>query len=78
MIKNFFAVIAFAVLFTSCKKESNDCPYAESPKVAPTSEVMSLQSYVTTNDPAAVQHPSGFFYKKKTYPIIRISLLLKK
>jgi len=63
MIKNFFAVMALAVVFVSCKKESNDCPYPESPKVAPTSEVMSLQSYVSANDPTAVQHPSGFFYK---------------
>jgi FKBP-type peptidyl-prolyl cis-trans isomerase FkpA len=63
MIKNFFVVTILVVTFLSCKKESNDCQYTESSVVASASEIASLQSYVNANDPTAIQHPSGFFYK---------------
>lgn len=59
------ALVAFLFISAGCKKSSEDtgCGYAESTLVAPASEIATLQAYITANHPAAIQHPSGFFYE---------------
>ncbi len=55
---------SIVILFASCKKETESkCPYVESSLVAPAGEIATLQAYVTTSRPAAIQHPSGLFYE---------------
>ena len=65
MTRFFFLIIAFSIVLTSCNKSSDDnaCPYTDSPAVAPSTEVDNLQTYITANYPAAIKHPSGFFYE---------------
>jgi FKBP-type peptidyl-prolyl cis-trans isomerase FkpA len=64
MIKKLLVFSAVAILFVSCKKTNeNTCPYADTAAVAPGSEITAVQNYVTSNDPAAIQHSSGLFYK---------------
>jgi len=62
------AALGVVVMLTnaSCSKDGNStlgCTYTESSTVAPDAEVAYLQAYVNANDPTAVKHPSGFFYR---------------
>lgn len=51
------------LLFTACKKkDAGSCTYTESTLVAPASEIAYLDSALTANSIAAIQHPSGVFY----------------
>lgn len=65
--KQFFliAVTAFTLISGGCKKSSDDrgCTLTEPNIVAPAAEVANLQAYVMATHPAAIQHPSGFFYE---------------
>ncbi len=64
MIKKLVVFSAITILFASCLKSAdNKCTFTESTVVAPAAEVTALQSWVASNNPAAVQHPSGFFYE---------------
>jgi len=63
MLKKLLPAVAVAMLFVSCKKATPSCGYTASTAVAPTSEINAVQGYVSGNDPAAVQHSSGVFYK---------------
>ena len=65
MMKKLLILGSLTVLFASCIKDAPDsgCPYKESSVVAPTSEITSLQNYITANRPAAIQHSSGLFYE---------------
>jgi FKBP-type peptidyl-prolyl cis-trans isomerase FkpA len=64
MIKKLLVFSVLSILFVSCKKTNeNTCPYTDTAAVAPASEITAVQNYVTANDPAAVQHSSGLFYK---------------
>jgi FKBP-type peptidyl-prolyl cis-trans isomerase FkpA len=59
-----FAFAAFVFISTGCKKSSDPgCTLTEPNIVAPAAEVANLQAYVSANHPAAIQHPSGFFYE---------------
>lgn len=60
------ALLAMPFIFVGCSKSTDDntgCGFAGSNIVAPASEIATLQAYVNANHPAAVQHPSGFFYE---------------
>jgi FKBP-type peptidyl-prolyl cis-trans isomerase FkpA len=65
MIKKLLFFAFTGVLFSSCLKTNSDtgCPYKESATVAPAAEITTLQNYITATHPAAIQHPSGFFYE---------------
>lgn len=64
MIKRLFVFCAAGILFSSClKTPDTSCKLQESTLVAPASEVSALQTWVTANHPAAILHPSGFFYE---------------
>jgi FKBP-type peptidyl-prolyl cis-trans isomerase FkpA len=63
MLKKLFLMITVAMLFVSCKKATPSCGYTTSNAVAPTGEVSNLQTYITANHPAAIQHSSGVFYE---------------
>lgn len=67
MNKKHFLPIAFATfifIVSGCKKSSDPaCSFTEPNIVAPASEVAILQAYVMAAHPAAIQHPSGFFYE---------------
>lgn len=61
-MKNIFILIlALPLLSVSCKKDDK-CPYTESGASASTAERAYLQSYLSTNGLAAVEHTSGVFY----------------
>lgn len=67
MIKKFVVIVALSTLFVSCKKASSpSCPYSESTAVAPAGEIASLQTYINSAHPGAVQLPSGVFYDNVT------------
>ncbi|GAA4754809.1 FKBP-type peptidyl-prolyl cis-trans isomerase [Flavisolibacter ginsenosidimutans] len=59
-MKKFFLIALVAALFLSCSK--NKCDYNECGIVAPSSEVASVQAYLTSNNITATQHCSGIFY----------------
>ncbi|MGG9963802.1 FKBP-type peptidyl-prolyl cis-trans isomerase [Ferruginibacter sp. SUN106] len=64
MIKKLLVFSSVVVLLSSCvKSKDTGCQYKESTVVAPASEQATLQTYVNANDPAAILHPSGFYYK---------------
>lgn len=59
-----FAILALSIMLGACKKaDSGGCNFSESSTVAPASEIATLQAYVSATHPAAIQHPSGFFYE---------------
>jgi FKBP-type peptidyl-prolyl cis-trans isomerase FkpA len=64
-MKRLFIFCSLVLLFVSCNKPSvnTGCQYTASTFVAPTSEITSLQNYITANHPAAIQHSSGLFYE---------------
>ncbi|MFM2325838.1 MAG: hypothetical protein RIR31_40 [Bacteroidota bacterium] len=64
-MKKLFVFCSLVLLFVSCNKPSVDtaCQYTTSTFVAPTSEITSLQNYITASHPAAIQHSSGLFYE---------------
>ncbi|MEO6329748.1 MAG: FKBP-type peptidyl-prolyl cis-trans isomerase [Ginsengibacter sp.] len=43
-------------------KNQNQCNYPDSIITAPAAEVSAVQSYLTSNNITATQHPTGFFY----------------
>jgi FKBP-type peptidyl-prolyl cis-trans isomerase FkpA len=56
-------VVLFVTLMMSCKDDP-ECPYQDSTKVAPPSEVLAVEQYLTTAGiTGAVKHPSGLYYK---------------
>lgn len=59
-MKKFFLAAFVASLFAACKKDK--CDYNECAVVAPSSEIASVQSYLTSNSITATQHCSGIFY----------------
>lgn len=63
MIKTFSAIIISFIIFISCSKTGSVCNFNDSTIVAPSSEVTSIQNYLTANNLSATQSPSGFFYK---------------
>lgn len=64
MIIRLIIIFSFCVIVVSCRKsDDTSCKFTESGLVAPAAEIASLQSYVAANRPAAIQHPSGFFYE---------------
>ena len=65
MYKKLFLFLFVSVGIVSCSKTTNNagCQYTESMVTAPASEVATLQAWITANHPAAVLHPSGFFYE---------------
>ena len=59
-----FISSALLVLFSCTKTTSaGGCRLVESTAVAPSTEIAALQSWITANHPAAVQHTSGLFYE---------------
>ena len=54
-------MIAFPLLFISCKKEDT-CPYSESAATATAAERTSLAAQVSTITPTPIEHSSGVFY----------------
>lgn len=65
MIKNCVFVLSFSLLLVSCSKSTNTaaCSYTASTVVAPGSETTSLAMLISANHPAAILHPSGFYYE---------------
>lgn len=65
MIRTLILILSFSCFLASCSKSDDPgtCTYKESGTVAPTSEIDSLQRWVTANRPAAIKHSSGFFYE---------------
>lgn len=65
MISRLFFLFSFFLVLASCNKSStnNGCGYSESTLVVPAAEIATLQTYITANRPAAIQHPGGFFYE---------------
>lgn len=65
MIKNLIFFICIVFLITACKKStvSTGCAYTNSTVIAPSTEIATLQTWITANHPAAILHPSGFFYE---------------
>lgn len=63
-MKKLFLVAFIAAAFLSCKKNSDDCRFSESPAVAPASEIAAVQAYLASQSiTTATQHPSGLFYE---------------
>ncbi len=61
-MKNLFVLlIAFPILFLSCKK-TDKCPFADSELSASTVERTYLQNHLSTSSIVAVEHASGVFY----------------
>lgn len=55
-------ILALILVFAACKKSStNTCTLTMG--TPSTSEVASLQSYITSKSIPATQHPDGFFYQ---------------
>ena len=65
MIKRLIFIFAISSILVSCTKSSSTggCKYTDSNVTAPASEIAALLAWVTANHPAAIQHPSGFFYE---------------
>jgi FKBP-type peptidyl-prolyl cis-trans isomerase FkpA len=64
MIKKFLVFGTVIVSLSSCLKSKDaGCQYKDSTVVAPASEQATLQTYVNTYHPAAILHPSGFYYE---------------
>ena len=64
MIRSLIILISFCAVMLSCKKaDTNSCNFTASTVVVPASEMTSLQTYVAANRPAAILHPSGFYYE---------------
>lgn len=65
MIFRLIILFSFCIAMVSCKKSTDNvgCTLTESGLVAPASEIAILQAYVAATYPAAIQHPSGFFYE---------------
>jgi len=66
MFKKLIFLFSVSVLLASCGKTSTSvggCTYTESAVVAPTTEIATLQAWITANHPTAIKHPSGFFYE---------------
>jgi len=53
-------ILSLVTLVTACKKDT--CDEAESSIVASSSEITTIQNYLTANGLTATQHSSGFFY----------------
>lgn len=63
MKKWFFLFLSVPAFLAACKKDSNSgCSYTESTKVATTTEIDSLNTYLTQHAIVANQHSSGVFY----------------
>ncbi|GAC1381681.1 MAG: hypothetical protein NVSMB45_06870 [Ginsengibacter sp.] len=58
----FLLMITTSILLSNCGKKDATCSYTDSSTVAPTSEVQTLQNYLSSNNITATAHPSGFFY----------------
>ena len=65
MINKLIILFSFCLALAACSKTTAGykCTLVESTVVAPAAEVANLQAYITANRPAALQHPSGFFYE---------------
>lgn len=64
MFSRLVILFSFCLFLSSCVKSSDPgCTYTESTLVVPASELTSLQAWVTTNRPAAILHPGGFYYE---------------
>jgi len=59
MLKKIVLGLVIITSLVSCKK---DCSYNACAVVAPASEIQAVQSYLSANGIAAVQHCSGLFY----------------
>lgn len=59
----FFNLIVPLIFLASCTKKEDICNSSDSTIIAPASETANVQSYLTTNNLTATQHPSGVFYK---------------
>ncbi|MBP6432503.1 MAG: FKBP-type peptidyl-prolyl cis-trans isomerase [Ferruginibacter sp.] len=62
-MKKAILVLGIIGLFSSCLKNDSKCTATDSPLIAPSSEVTSLQNYCAANAPSAVAHSSGIFYE---------------
>ena len=58
------SALSFLTFLSSCLKgdASNMCTYTPCNLVAPASEIMAVQNYLTSNAITATQHCSGMFY----------------
>ena len=64
MISRLIILFSFCIALASCSKSTdNKCNYAESTIVAPASETASVEAYINIHNPAAIPHPSGFYYE---------------
>ena len=65
MFKNSVFVLILSLTLASCSKSVDPigCIYTESTLVAPPAEIAYLQTWITANRPAAIQHSSGIFYE---------------
>ncbi|MEO6404294.1 MAG: FKBP-type peptidyl-prolyl cis-trans isomerase [Ferruginibacter sp.] len=50
------------ILLTSCKKTKSNCEYSESNASASPTERTYIENYLASNNFAAFQHTSGFYY----------------
>ncbi len=65
MFKKLVLISFVSFSFAACTKTSTTggCGYTESTVTAPATEIAALQTWITANHPAAILHPSGFFYE---------------
>lgn len=64
MLRYFYCAVLVLIVFSSCLKTKNQCPYIESNIVADTSESNNIQRYLSSNNISGMlRHASGAFYK---------------
>jgi len=64
MLKKLIFILPIILFIAGCtKSDVNKCNYNESSVIAPSSEVQTLQAYISANHPTAIQHSSGLFYE---------------
>jgi FKBP-type peptidyl-prolyl cis-trans isomerase FkpA len=65
MINRLIFLFAVSLSLFSCSKTTSNgaCTFTDSNVTAPAGEIAVLQAWVTQYHPAAIQHPSGFFYE---------------
>ena len=65
MMKRLIFLLTVSLLLASCSETTSNgaCSFTDSNVTAPASEVAYLQAWITANHPAAILHPSGFFYE---------------
>jgi FKBP-type peptidyl-prolyl cis-trans isomerase FkpA len=64
MSRHYYCAVLFLIVFSSCLKTKNQCPYIESKIVADTSQTNTIQRYLVDNNiTGMLRHVSGAFYK---------------